>query len=221
MSANLIMAVGVIFILAFLIILFFIPTEEKKKKKKQVKIDQEQKDWQKVAAGLERRLQSHRGDIESFQKTQKDLEKELLIEKARSKKLEEKLSQERGWQEKEKTAGDKKIQEFARLKEELTRLQDLQAKEHSTNLKLEREIKDLKSEIDSLNDQRRKAESETAQVKAQMENFRSEVRELKKDNAKLQKETDETQWIAKTEYDKVAMKLKEMEKRFERVQREK
>ena len=148
------------------------------------------------------------------------MEKQLLVEKAKAKKFQEKLSQERQWHEKEQSTVDKKGKEFQQLKKELSKIQEISSKEHALNLRLEKGLKELKGENDALNQKRRAVESENAQLKAKMDNYRRETAQLKKENAELNKKKEDVSWIAKSEYERVARLLKEKEMDLERIPRE-
>src|SRR3989338_3364957 len=94
---------GIIMIL--LGMLFLIPNQAKRKKKKKkepVEITPQEQELMNKAARLEKYIQSLRDEAQAFQGAEKDHEKNLAIEKAKVKKFQEKLSQEREWQEKER-----------------------------------------------------------------------------------------------------------------------
>ena len=211
---------GIIMILILLGVLFLIPTKTKKEKKaknKQVTANPLEEELRTKIARLEKHIQSLHEEIQSFQNAAKDQEKNLIVEQAKVKKLQEKLSQEREWHQKEQSAIDKKGSEFLQLKQELLKLQELFSSEHAANLRFAHEVQELKRDNDSLNGQRRAMESEMAQVKARMENQRVENTRLKQENTELQKKKEDVNWIAKSEYDRVSRLLKEKEKELERI----
>jgi len=215
-------ASGIILILILLAVLFLMPSPSKKKKKGRKAPEeptaQEQECLQKIAR-LEKYIKSLRDEILVFQKAEKDHEKDLAVERAKVKKFQEKLSQEREWHQKEQNTIDKKSKEFHLAKEELSKVQDLYSSEHSANLRLEQELKEMKRQNDSLNEQRRKVEGDNALLKAKIENDRREIQGLKKENAELAKKKDDVSWVAKSEYDRVAQTLKAKEKELERITR--
>jgi len=221
---NFMIVAGIVFIFIFLVVLFFLPTSEKKSKKRKIKNEQNgesvQKDWKEAHQRSEKHIGSLRNEIEKFKREKKDQEKNILVEKTKIEMLQEKLSQERGWHEKEHTTIDKRTQELQELSKELLKSQESLSKEHGLNLKLEREIKELKRDLVALNDERRKREAENAQLKAEGESQRQDMVELKKDNARLKKKNEDTTWIAKSEYTKLERLLKQKEKEIERIERE-
>jgi len=223
MSVELLSMIGVVFIALLLVIVFLIPSD-KKIKKKQKKTQEEsllkQKDWEQKALRLEKHVQSLRNEILVFQKDEKVRDRELAVEKVKVKKLEEKLSQERQWHEKEQAAVDKKGQEFRELKTELGKVQESFSREHAANIRLERVLKEMKGQMDDLNGQRRSVESEHAQLKARRENDRKEIAQLKKDVAQLSKKNEDVQWVARSEHEKTLQLLKAKEKEIQRLERE-
>ena len=92
--------------------------------------------------------------------------------------------------------------------------------EHSLNLRLEKELKELRKVADEQNELRRNAEIENTKLKTKNDDYRSEIAHLKKDIAELKKEKANTEWINKSEYEKLSQELKEKEKQLQRVQRE-
>lgn len=223
MSVEFLAVSGIVFILILLIVLFLIPgekREQRKKKKLPEEISPQQKEWEQKASRLEKHIQSLRQEILGLQKDAKAKENELMLERAKVKKLQEKLSQEREWHAKEQTMADKKGKEFKRLKDELVKSQESFSKEYAAHLRLGHEFNELKQENESLNEKRRAVEAENDQVKSKSDHQRREILQLKKDNEQLSKKNQDAQWVAKPEYERVARLLKEKEKELERVVRE-
>jgi chromosome segregation ATPase len=213
---------GIIMILVLLAVLFLIPTKikgKKKKKKQPQELTPQEEEFKGKISRLEKHIHSLRDEILTFQKEEKVHEKALAIEKAKVKKFQEKLSQEREWHEKEQNTIDKKGKEFQQIKQELLKVQENFSSEHSANLRLNNELKEMKQQNDTLNEKRRAAEGENAQLNAKLENNRREIALLKKENAGLAKKKEDLSWIAKPEYERVLTLLKEKEKELERVSR--
>lgn len=223
MSINFVVILGLVLILVLLGVLLFIPTEgrlTRKQKKQKMLEEQKQQDWEKKALRFEKAAQSLRQQVEDLQKSEKQLENSLVLERAKVKKFQEKLTQERQWQEREEEAGDKKGKELQRVKEELLKSQEQFAAEHGLTLRLQAELKTLKHDYDALLDDKRKLETENAQMDARMQNLRSDVAHLKKDLKEITKTNEDTQWVAKTEYDAILKKYKEKDKEVERMARD-
>ena len=213
--------IGIFFIIILLIIIFLIPNEKerekKNKNKKPVPNPDEQKDWKATAAKLEKHIQSLRQDIDDFEKKEKVKDRQLAVEQAKIKALQDKLAQERSWQEREGQVNTKQARETQQLKEELTKLQEQLAKGHADSLRFEREGKDLKLEYDKLNDQRRGVQLEAASLKARVESLTAQIRELKSENAELKKKKEDETWIAKSEYEKLQGQLKDKETELAKI----
>lgn len=223
MTVEFLLIVGVVFILVLLGIVFLIPGEKKGKKTKkkvQEELIQQKKDLEKRALSLERHVWSLRDRILALQKNEKANEKVLMVERVKVKKFQEKLSQEREWHTKETNVVDKREKEFRQLRAELAKIQESFSEEHTLTIRLERELKDFKRQNDALNEQHRMTEGENARLKAKGENDKKEIAHLKKEVAQLSKKSEDVQWIAKTEYDRVAGLLKEKEKELQRMERE-
>ena len=223
MSIEFLVGAGIILVLILLGVVFLIPSEKKGKKKRdkiQAEPSEQQKDWEHKVLRLEKHIQSLHNEILALQEKEKSAEKELTIERVKIKKLQEKLSQEREWYKKEQNTLDKQGKEYQQLRVELGKVQESFSSEHAANIRLEHKLKDLEQQKDSLNEQRRADEGEKARLKAVIENNRREMVQLKKENAELSKKQEDVQWVAKTEYDRVARLLAEKEKEVERLSRE-
>jgi len=212
----------IIIVLLLLEVLLMPQGKRRKPKKKKMPVESQEnnKDFEEVIQRRDRLIRSLKQNIAALEKEKNEMDKQFVIEKAKTKKFQEKLSQERGWHEKEQDSVDKKNKEFQQLKQEFSRLQDNFSKEHVVNLKLDHNVKDLSLEIDSLKETRRSLESENNELNMKTTIYRSEIAHLKKDVAVLTKKKDDTAWIAKSEYIKVEKLLKEKEKELERVERE-
>jgi len=211
--------IGIIFIILILIILL-IPAERRKKKKRSEKTPEEQiKEWQNACLKLEKHVQALRSQVDTLQKKGKTLEKDLLLQQEKNKRLQEKLSQERGWQEKEHADVDKKAKEVHALKEEIKRLEANLEKEHGQRLSLEREAKELKESLVKETEAKRALDSQILKLKAQGEGYRDEIKELRETNQKLSQKQEEKTFVSKSEYEKLEQLLKEKEKELEKLKK--
>lgn len=226
-SIELLVIIGIIFISILLAVIFFIPGEKKKKKEKKGKkeiYDQpsvDEKGLELKISRLQKHVHSLGDKILALQKREKDHEKQTMVWRVKVKKLQEKLSQERQWHEKEQSGIDKKGKEFQKLKAELINVQEVYSKAHSANLRFEHQLKELRGQADSLNERRRAVEGENVQLTAKAKNDKQEIARLKSENIQLAKKSEDVNWIVKTEYQRVEKLLKEKEKELDRVMREK
>lgn len=219
---NIIVIAGLILVVVFFSVLFLIPTERrgKKRKKPNMSENSRQKDWKQVSLRLEKHVHALRRKIEELQKSVRNKEKQALIEEAKSRKLQEKLVQEKKWHEKENDDISKRTSESYKLRGEILKIQESFAKEHAVRLRQDRELKEFKGENDSLNNLRRNLELENARMKSTGENYRIQVAHLKAENTEFKKKREDIMWVAKTDYLRVERLLKEKEKELERVERE-
>lgn len=205
------------------LVVFLIPTEKKNKKMKKKPLPEPetpQRDWEQKTQRLEKHIQSLAREVDRFQKEEKESEKQLMVERVKVKKLQEKLSQEREWHKKGQAGIDKKSREFLAMKSELVKVQDDYSKEHAVNLRQEHRIKELERQVEDLNGQRRSLESKNAMLQAAIESHRRDIAQFKKENAELTKKKEDVNWIAKPEYERVVNLLNLKEKELERMVRE-
>jgi hypothetical protein len=130
------------------------------------------------------------------------------------------LTQERQWHTKEQDSIDKRGKELHQLKIELANVQESFSKAHAMNLQLEHKLKDLEQQNSLLIEQRRSVEGENTRFKTMIDANRQEMAHLKRENRDLSKKREDTQWVAKSEYERVMNLLKEKEKGEDRNVRE-
>jgi len=226
-SLNELFAVlGIVFIVVLLIVLFFIPGEGGPSRFRKRRRDQKEqhKDWRAVSLRLEKHIYRLRRDIETEKGRGKQLERELLIQKEKCKQLDNKLGQERGWQQKEKEDAEKKGRENIELQKNLKKAEQHLAQEHGARLKRERELKELQRTLDESVERQRTLEVRLAKFKASQEHHLKELASLKAENAQLKKKHEEATFVAKSEYERIEKQLKQRDKELEdfkhRIQRE-
>ncbi len=220
---NGVIIVGIIFVIILLSIVVFIPmTPKTVKRKRKVQAPEASKpdaQAQEVLLRMQRNIQSLHGQITTLEQREKAREHELMLEKIKVNKLQDKLSQERDWHTKEQKTWDKKIQEFHHSKDELSKLHDQFSKEHAENLRQKKDIEEFKSEAARLQDAHREVQADCAQWKAKVENYQKEIMQLRKENSALTKKAQDTMWVAKSDHDKLEQLLREKEKELERIKR--
>ena len=218
---NLLVALGVFLAVVLLIILSFYPSGERKKKRQRNPEELENiKDWEAACHRLEKYIVNLKNDIATLQKTEKANLKELEQEKTKYNKLAERLTQEKGWREKEQSSFSKINNETEQLKRELIAAEQNLEKKHGHTLKIERDLKDTKFELEKIVIEKRSLVTQVATLETSLKQFRGELLELKKANAELVKKSDESNWVAQAEYDRVSKLLKEKDKELQRVLRE-
>ncbi len=220
-GSDLWVLLGVVFVAGLLAMLFFIPTEQRRARNRQGESgrrtadDAPQKDWQATALRLEKHIQDLRRQIDELQKSNKHWERETFIQSEKYKKLQEKMAQERNWQQKEAADFAKTSQQMKKLKEDRLSLEQSLGEEHGMRLRLERELRENKDEVSRLQELERQLNNQLEQLKAQAAVFRKDTAELRAVNAELSsqlaKKESDVQWVAKTEYDRLAQELKNKE----------
>ncbi len=221
-SIDLFALMGIILVLVLLGILFLIPTTKRpgrRKRKIPFPLQEDHKNWKAVGLKLEKYIHSLRKDIADLQKRDRLKERDLVREREKNKRAQNKLAQERGWHDKEQRDVEKKTLEVRRVRQEMGKLEHDLGSEHSSRLKLERELKKSREDFAAVDEQKRKLDSEAMKQKAKAEQNRLEIRELKAANAELSKKHADTTWIAKTEYTRVERELKKAEKELEKLQK--
>jgi len=226
-SIDLFALLGVVFIIILLIVLFFTPTDKAKSRGKRLRRDrpgEQGKDWRAASLRLEKHVYALRREIENGRNQCRHLERDLLVQKEKVKLSQNKLSQERDWQKKDRVDQEKKGQGILDLKKELKRAEQNVVKEHGQCLKLERELKDTQAEFSKVQEGQRALEIQLARLRAEHEQKDQKMRELQAENKRLNKKHDEATFVAKTDYEKLEKQLKDTEREFadfkRRIQRE-
>ncbi|MDP2653001.1 MAG: hypothetical protein Q8Q08_03110 [Candidatus Omnitrophota bacterium] len=222
MSLEMMALIVIVGIILFLLVLWLLPTEKSRRRRPdapKIEDPDAQKDWKAACLKMEKHILELRAEVVAFEKKAKLAEKELAVEREKYKKLQEKMSQERGWQKKEEADVEKRAREFQALKENLQRSEAKLEEEHTQRLMLEREAKELRQNFTNESAARKALESEILKLKAQGEVDRKDLLELREINSRMQKKAEDTTFIAKSEYDKLEILLKDREKEITRLKR--
>ena len=208
----------------FLVALLLMPSEPKRKgqphNESQNPSDLRLKEWEALPQKQEKHIHSLRAEIETLKAQERKTQKVLAVEKEKNAKLQEKVAKEKEWLVKEEESLGRKDKEVLELKQNLTKVENDFEREYSAKLKLEQQLKDLRSDHDSLTKESREQSLKIMRLEGELDLYKKELAKLKKLNEELSKKSDETQWIAKTEFDKLTLKLKEKEKEIERLSRD-
>ena len=220
LSTEILVLIAIIFIFLLLGFLFLMPSGKTgRRRKKRSNEGEQEKDWQAVALKLERHINALRNQIDGMQKKGKILERELIIQKDKYEKVQEKLSQERKWQKKEKGDVEKKTNELIKLKKNFQEAEQNLAQEHGERLRLQKEVKETAGVVTDLSEAKGSLESEIMKLKAKNDSYRQEINELKVLNARISKKHDEATWVAKSQYDKVEQELRTKDKEIEKLKK--
>lgn len=218
---NTVILVAICILGVFLMMVVMSPEKTTQKKKSpEPNKDLQPKDWEALVLKLEKHIHSLRAEIESLKAQERKNLKELALEKDKSAQLQEKLSKEKEWLAKEEESLDKKDREMNELKQNLMKGENDFEREYSAKLRTEQQLKDLKVDQESLTKDNREQSLKIMRLESELDAYKKELSKLKKANEELSKKNDETQWVAKAQYDKLAQKLQEKEKEIERLSRD-
>ncbi len=221
---NIILLIGAFLAVGIFVLAFLLPnetmTQRRKKERTAEAINPEDKKWQDTAYKMEKHINALHMDIEKFKATERRLQKELALEKSRATKLQGRVLQEKQWLSKDEESLEKKDHDIHDLKNALLKAQNDVELEHAASLRFEQQLKELKADFEVLkketfdaNVKAQRLEVETAAFKKDMFRYRKEYEDLKRKN-------EETDWVAKPEYERVVKDLREKAKELERVSRE-
>jgi len=213
--------IGAVVLVLIIGVLFLLPSDQTKKYKyKRSAQGESSKDWQAVSLRLEKHISSLRKENAAALKEKRDLERQLMVQKEKFKKFQDKLSQERGWKDRERHELEKRVDEIKRLENDFKASEQELEKEHRERLRLEREIKEAQRTSESYGKKIKALDMEILKMKAQSDHYRKEITELKGVNQKLSKKHEDTMWIAKSEYVKLQNELKAAQSEFKKTERE-
>ncbi len=221
MSAfNIILLSSVFVIVALLIFILAFPQEasrikRKKEKPQEPKIDNSQ--WEEKIAKLEKHIATLKAEMEALRAQEAKALKEFTLEKEKVAGLEEKLSKEKEWLNKEEEAIGKRDKDILDLKNRLLKSEGDFEREYSTRLRQDQQLKEFKASQDESNQEKRNLALKVAQLEAELKAYKDELAKQKNINAELAKKNDETAWVAKAEYDRVAKLLQEKEHEITRI----
>ena len=203
---------GVILVFILLAVLFLIPSQ-KSSSTRRVRVakgpQETGKDWQAACLQLEKHIQSLRREIADAKRKERKLERDLQVQSEKYKLAQEKLTQERSWQEKEKSDSQRMYDDVQRVKDDLKSTEENLEKEHRQRLAYERELRDLKKELVESTGVRKDLEIQLAKAIATADVARKETLELRAQNAKLNKRHEEASFVAKSEFTKLEQDLRE------------
>jgi len=210
-------------LVALAIVIYMLPSDPavkaKKKKEKEKKLSptpdpaaiDTSKDWKSIAERWEKHNQSLQGEIEKMKMDQKRARQLTDDGKSEAKELVEKLALEKSWREKEQETLEKFKLHEKDLKGQIYRTESDLEKEHSNRLRLERELQDIKIKHEQIIEEKRLLSIKASSQQATLESNFKELRELKSENTQLKEKRADIQWVAKSEFDELKKRLKQIE----------
>jgi len=225
-TKDLLILLGVFVAIIFAVLVFFFPAEEKRRKKKRKKLqDQElsktEKKWQETAFALRERIQRFKQEIERRDQEEKKILQSLKEERDKNAKMEDKLKREKKWFSEQEANLNRRTKEMRQVKMDLVRAQTEREKEYSLRLAAEREKKDFKKDLDDVNKEKKDLILKITNLEFVIRTQKEEIADYKKANQELTKKKEEgSQWIAKSEFEKIEKALKEKEAEIEKLKKD-
>ena len=203
---------------------FLLPGDKKRKRKRKKRTETKEEEvdlrpWQEKVERLEKRVRQLNEAVAAYQAKEKEGQKKLALEALKVKKYEEKVKQERAWQEKEQEAIEKTTRQLEALQKELAKEQETGSQEHQRALQLERELRSLEREHRTLEEKAKDLDKDLTKAKGENDLYRQDIRELKKEIAGLQKKKEDVQWVAKSEFDQLKTQAQALQKELDRIKR--
>lgn len=209
-------------VIAVLVVLFSIaymvyklPTDKAPRKPKKEKVEikkDDDKDWKEIASRWEKKNNSLLGDVEKLSMNEKKILREIDGYKSQLKEVMDKMALEKSWREKEQGNVEKIKAHEKDLKDQIMRTEKDLEKEHSTRLNMERELQELKIKFETVLEEKRVATTNAASLSTTVNQLQLQVKDLTKINAELKQRREDVQWVAKSEYDELLKKFKDLNK---------
>jgi chromosome segregation ATPase len=215
-------AISIIFLMGLVIFIYQLPTDKMPKKKRPPPPPppNKEKDWEGISRRWEKNNAVLVNEIEALKKDRKLLLEKLDDDKKIIREQNEQLAREKAWREKEILVVEKVKNVDHELKDELKKAQKALDEEHSVKLRLDRDLQEHKINLSNFKDENRALSIKLMSTEKELEIAGKELRELKRTNTELKKQKEDIQWVAKTDYDEVKMKLKQAESELARLTRD-
>jgi hypothetical protein len=214
--------IGFIVLMSFAIFIYTLPAEKMPKRKKEPPPPPpvKEKDWEGIARRWEKNNTLLLNDIESLKKERKTFLDKIEDGQKVIREQNEQLAREKAWREKETQVMNKVKNVDHELKDEVKKLQKTIDDEHSLRLRLERDLQELKIKAGRLSEEERALSIKAMGLEKDLSIANKELRDLRHTNVELKKQKEDIQWVAKSDYDELAMKFKKVESELARLTRD-
>jgi chromosome segregation ATPase len=222
MGLLLIGILGFILLMSLAIFIYMLPADKMPKRKRNPPPPPpvKEKDWETIAKRWEKGNALLQNEIESLKKERKSFLDKLDDNKKVMYEQTEQLAREKAWREKETQIMTKVKNVDHELKDDIKKLEKTIDEEHSLRLRLERDLQEFKIKTSKLTDQERALTVKIMTLEKELDVANKELRELKRTNTDLKKQKEDIQWVAKSDYDELVMKLKKVESELGRLNRD-
>jgi len=213
---------GFVVLMSLAIFIYTLPADKMPKPKKvpppppPVK----EKDWEGISKRWEKNNTLLLNDIEALKKERKAFLDKIEDGQKVIREQNEQLAREKAWREKETQVMAKVKNVDHELKDEIKKSQKILDEEHSLRLRLERDLQELKIKASKLTEDERAVTLKVLTLEKDLSITNKELRELRNTNNELKKQKEDIQWVAKSDYDELAMKLKKVESELGRLTRD-
>jgi chromosome segregation ATPase len=212
---------GFIILMSFATFIYQLPPDKLPKRKRVTPPPPvREKDWEGIAKRWEKNNTFLQNEIESLKKERKSFLDKIEDHQKIVREQNEQLAREKAWREKETQVMNKVKNIDHELKDDIKKLEKTIDEEHSLRLRLERDLQDSKIKAGKLSEAERALSVKLMAMEKELEGANKELRELKKTNTDLKKQKEDIQWVAKSDYDEIAMKLKKVESELGRLTRD-
>jgi chromosome segregation ATPase len=212
---------GFIILMSFATFIYQLPPDKLPKRKRVVPPPPvKEKDWEGIAKRWEKNISLLQNDIDALKKERKSFMEKLADDEKIIREQTEQLAREKAWREKETQIMAKVKNVDHELKDEIKKLEKTMDEEHSLRLRLERDLQDFKIKNGKLTETERSLSVKVMTLEKELEGANKELRDLKKTNVELKKQKEDIQWVAKSDYDDILMKLKKTESELGRLTRD-
>ena len=211
---------GFVVLMGLVLFIYRLPPEKFRRKRITPPPPVKEKDWEAISKRWEKQNSVLNNEIESLKKERKVFAERIEDDQKIVKEQLEQLAREKAWREKESLVVEKVKNVDHELKEELRKSQNALNEEHSVKLRMDIELQESKITISKLKEEIRALTVRVMAIERESDAANKELRELRRTNTELKRQKEDIQWVAKTDYDEVVLKLKKTESELGRLTRD-
>lgn len=220
MELILVAVAGFVVLMGLVLFIYRLPSEKFRRKRVTPPPPVKEKDWEAISKRWEKQNSVLNNEIESLKKERKVFAERIEDDRKIVQEQIEQLAREKAWREKESLVVEKVKNVDHELKEELRKSQNALNEEHSVKLRMDIELQESKITISKLKEEIRALTVKVMAIERESDAANKELRELRRTNTELKKQKEDIQWVAKTDYDEVVLKLKKVESELGRLTRD-
>ena len=220
MELILVAVAGFVVLMGLVLFIYRLPSEKFRRKRVTPPPPVKEKDWEAISKRWEKQNSVLINEIESLKKERKVFAERIEDDQKIVQEQIEQLAREKAWREKESLVVEKVKNVDHELKEELRKSQNALNEEHSVKLRMDIELQESKITISKLKEEIRALTVKVMAIERESDAANKELRELRRTNTELKKQKEDIQWVAKTDYDEVVLKLKKVESELGRLTRD-